>query len=270
MVFLKTLFTFSILTFCLACQNSLPTDPNEICRQNLKKPVKFGLADTTLLDTAAHDVFMLEYSDSWTYSQVAVFEKIDKLMKLKTDFSEREKQLRTERTITDLEWQFVEKTIENANFWCINPDAITPKTIDGGYFKMSGKKGNFKQVLNFDEIRHEWPRFKDTTVDVRLKLQAAARTLFRMSGLNTPHYPFIMYVKKGNTYHFQVASRQMAFKVFLNGKIISLKGGVANIELNKSRLGKDTLRCTQIEFDGQKVYFERVIDDYFLTQLPLK
>ena len=267
---MKQLLFWLIILCAFDCQNPTEIDKNEACFKTLRPIVKFGLADSTLMDTTANDIYMLEYTDSWTYSQVAVFEKINKLIKAKTDFSENSKTLRTEREMTDLEWQFVENTVNKTRFWCIDQDSIRPQSVDGRYFTIKAQKGTFKHSLVFEEVSRQFVWVKDTAISDRLQLQAAAHSIFRMTGLNLPHYPFIMSSKKGSKYLLQVASRQMNFEAFLNDKKLDKKEGVAQFEINKSELGNVKLRCIQTEFDGQKVTFEHVIDKDFLKQLPLK
>jgi hypothetical protein len=87
---------FGVIVFCgFGCQNPIEVDKNEVCFKTLKEPKRFGLniPDTAFMDKNATDIYILEHSDSWTYSQIAVFEKVDKLLKLKTTSLENHKTL---------------------------------------------------------------------------------------------------------------------------------------------------------------------------------
>jgi hypothetical protein len=269
---MKQLLLGLIILCGVACQNNVSIDKNEVCQKQLKPIVKFGLTDSTLMDTTANEIYMFAYSDSWTYSQVAVFEKIGALIKIKTELSESQTELRTERKITDLEWQFVESAVGKTNFWCIHQDSIRSTTIDGSYFTIKSKRGNVKHALHFDEVSPISMWVKDTAISDRLKLQAAAQTIFRISGLNPPRYPIVTYVKKANVYYFEIFARRFRthLEVSVNGKEMLLEKGVAHFEFNKSELGKMTLKCVQTDFDGQKVTFEHIIDADFIKLLPLK
>jgi hypothetical protein len=265
---------FLFIIFCgFSCQNTIAIDKNEACFKKLKEPKNFGLniPDTTFLDKNATDIYILEHSDSWTYSQIAVFEKIDKLLKLKTNSVNNHKTTTSERIITNLEWQFMESKMDSSNLWCIDRDVIQRTSIDGEYYRMQAKKGNYRQVLDFDAIASYNYNAKRSVKDDRIKLQAAIFSIFRMCGLAASHNPQIAYNKKGDKHFFDIYNRDiMSIEAFLNDKQIPVNQGIAHFELNKSDIGNVKLRCIQTEFDGQKVTFEHVIDEDFLKQLPLK
>jgi hypothetical protein len=271
---MKKLSFWLIILCAFGCQNPIEIDKNEACFKTLKEPKSFGLniPDTAFLDKNATDIYILEHSDSWTYSQIAVFEKIDKLLKLKTNSIKEDHKITTsERIITDIEWQFMESKMDSCNFWCIDRDVIERTSIDGEYYRMQAKKGNYRQVLDFDAIASYNYNAKKSVKDDRIKLQAATFSIFRMCGLAASHNPQIAYNKKGDKHFFDVYNRDiLSIEVFLNGKQILGNQGVAHFELNKSEIGNVKLRCIQTEFDGQKVTFEHVIDEDFLKQLPLK
>jgi hypothetical protein len=265
---------FGLIICCgFGCQNPIEVDKNEVCFKKLKEPKRFGLniPDTSFVDKNATDIYILEHSDSWTYSQIAVFEKIDKLLKLKTSSLDNHKTLTSERILTDLEWRFMESKMDSSHFWCIDRDVIERTSIDGEYYRMQAKKGNYRQVLDFDAVASYNFDAKTSIKDDRIKLQSATFSIFRMCGLAASHNPRIGYDKKGDKHFFDVYNRDiLSIDVFLNDKPIPVNQGVAHFELNKSEIGNAKLRCIQTEFDGQKVSFEHVIDDNFLKQLPLK
>jgi hypothetical protein len=270
---MKQLLLVLIIICEFACQNNVSIDKNEACYKTLKEPKSFGLdiPDTSFLDKNATDIYILEHSDSWTYGQIAVFEKIDKLLKLKTSSTNDHKTFTSERIITDVEWQFMESKIDSSNFWCIDREVIERNSIDGEYFKMQAKKGNHRQVLDFDAVASYSSNPKTSAIDYKIKLQAAIFSIFRMCGLAAHHHPQIAYNRKKDEHYFDVFSRDiLSIEVFLNDKKIPVNQGVAHFEINNSRIGQDTLRCIQTEYDGQKVFFEHIIDEDFLELLPLK
>jgi hypothetical protein len=259
---MKNFFLLTIIILsCLSCKNDSRIDVE--CIGNNKhsfKDLTFHIGDIGTPEEA----YVIKNSDSWTYSAIAVFEKLNDLdFRLKTFYFNQDT-FRTERKLSKNEWIQVKSLIDSSNFWCLNHewDAVV---TDGFEINIGGLRNNrTHHVAIYQNIDRDsfWRSCQD-------KLRKTSFNLMNMADLIVPQKPKIIYHKLDNKkIGIEVYSPNhnfsKLFEVYLDDKKIEIKQGVAELIIIESDLDKFQLKVKEVLINDVELSFEATLNQYLL------
>jgi hypothetical protein len=259
---MKNFFLLTIIIlYCFSCKNDSRIDVR--CIGNNKhsfKDLTFRIGDVGTPEEA----YVIKNSDSWTFSTIAVFEKLNDLdFRLKTFYFNQDT-FRTERKLSKNEWAQVKLLIDSSNFWCLNHewDAVV---MDGFEINIGGLRDNrTHHVAIYQNIDRDsfWRSCQD-------KLRKTSFNLMNMADLIVPQKPKIIYHKLDNKkIGIEVYSPNhdfsKVFEVYLDDKKIETKQGVAEIIISESDLGKFELKVIEVLINDVELSFQATLSQYLL------
>jgi hypothetical protein len=260
---MKILPLIPILFLFFSCKEEKSSSENDKCKGRYDIYVK-GDYDFHGEKYKTSEMYMIQSTDSWTYSSVVVFEKYNELdYRLKTTFF-KEDTFKTERKLSKGEWNNIKSTFDSFDFWCFNPE-WSKIVVDGFEVRFTGIK---------DSKLHYIPVYRGEEKDSALKnnqifLRKTALNLMNIGGLEIPQKPKIVYHKMehkkiGIEVYSPNHNFSKLFEVYLDNKKILKKDGVAEIIILESDLGKFKLKVKEILINDVELSFEATLNQYLL------